>query len=134
MQRISQSSNSLEMRLLKYANTQFNYEHGSNEIQIVPASYSNLAKRIHIPDVPEHAVPGSPEDLKIPVAPSGTMSPMAGLGVAANISEGISVIDATSGLPMSLTPTQSGVNTPTTSAQAGTQPLKIGKVPLNPMD
>jgi 6-phosphofructo-2-kinase/fructose-2,6-biphosphatase 4 len=49
-------------------------------IEIIPASYQNEAKRIHIPDLSEEIVPGSPEDLKIPVPPSGFVSPMTGLG------------------------------------------------------
>jgi 6-phosphofructo-2-kinase/fructose-2,6-biphosphatase 4 len=48
--------------------------------KIIPSSYNNVAKRIHIPDLPDHVVPGSPEDLKMPVAPSGTVSPAPGLG------------------------------------------------------
>ncbi|PGH13179.1 hypothetical protein AJ80_06425 [Polytolypa hystricis UAMH7299] len=47
-------------------------------IEIIPASYCNQAKRIHIPDVPEEIVPASPEGIKIPVPPSGVVSPMPG--------------------------------------------------------
>ncbi|KAL2003471.1 hypothetical protein VTN02DRAFT_3680 [Thermoascus thermophilus] len=47
-------------------------------IEIIPASYNNEAKRIHIPDLPEEIVPASPEDIKIPVPPSGVTSPMPG--------------------------------------------------------
>ncbi|KAF2834239.1 6-phosphofructo-2-kinase/fructose-2,6-bisphosphatase-like protein [Patellaria atrata CBS 101060] len=57
-------------------------------IEIIPASYNNVAKRITIPDLPEFMVPGSPEDIKIPVPPSGTVTPFAGLGSPAR---GISV-------------------------------------------
>ncbi|KAJ5545366.1 hypothetical protein N7461_007670 [Penicillium sp. DV-2018c] len=49
-------------------------------IEIVPESYQNEAQRIHIPDLPEEIIPDSPEDLKIPVPPSGVISPMQGLG------------------------------------------------------
>ena len=49
-------------------------------IQIIPESYQNEARRIHIPDLPEEIIPASPEDLKIPVPPSGVVSPMQGLG------------------------------------------------------
>jgi len=49
-------------------------------IEIIPASYNNQAKRIFIPGLPDHIVPGSPEDIKIPVPPSGFVSPMNGLG------------------------------------------------------
>ena len=45
-------------------------------IEIVPASYDNKAKRIIIPDLPLDIIPGSPEDIKIPVPPSGTMTPI----------------------------------------------------------
>ncbi|KAF3483609.1 6-phosphofructo-2-kinase/fructose-2,6-bisphosphatase [Arthroderma uncinatum] len=47
-------------------------------IEIIPASYNNQAKRIHIPDLPPEIIPGSPEDIKIPVPPSGVVSPMPG--------------------------------------------------------
>lgn len=53
-------------------------------IEIIPASYQNEAKRIYIPDLAEEIVPGSPEDLKIPVPPSGFVSPMTGLGTPQN--------------------------------------------------
>ncbi|EER29031.1 6-phosphofructo-2-kinase/fructose-2,6-bisphosphatase, putative [Coccidioides posadasii C735 delta SOWgp] len=45
-------------------------------IEIIPASYNNEAKRIHVPNLPPEIIPGSPEDIKIPVPPSGTVSPM----------------------------------------------------------
>ncbi|WEW61886.1 Elongator subunit elp2 [Emydomyces testavorans] len=45
-------------------------------IEIIPASYNNEAKRIHIPDLPPEIIPGSPQDIKIPVPPSGAVSPM----------------------------------------------------------
>ncbi|CDM37624.1 Fructose-2,6-bisphosphatase [Penicillium roqueforti FM164] len=49
-------------------------------IEILPESYQNEAQRIHIPDLPEEIIPASPEDLKIPVPPSGVVSPAQGLG------------------------------------------------------
>ena len=49
-------------------------------IEIIPASYNNQAKRIHIPDLPSEIIPASPEDIRIPVASSGVVSPMNGLG------------------------------------------------------
>ncbi|KAJ5873571.1 uncharacterized protein N7473_013444 [Penicillium subrubescens] len=49
-------------------------------IEIIPESYQNEARRIHIPDLPEEIIPASPEDLKIPVPPSGFVSPIQGLG------------------------------------------------------
>lgn len=49
-------------------------------IEITPASYNNEATRILIPGLPEETIAGSPEDLKIPVAPSqppsGRITPM----------------------------------------------------------
>lgn len=48
-------------------------------IEIIPASYNNEAKRIIIPDCPEDIIPGSPEDIKIPVPPSGVVTPMPSL-------------------------------------------------------
>ena len=45
-------------------------------IEIIPASYNNEARRILIPDLPDEMIPGSPEDIKIPVPPSGTMTPV----------------------------------------------------------
>ncbi len=53
-------------------------------IEIIPASYNNDAKRILIPGLPQELIPASPEDLKIPVPPSGVVSPMVGLGTPAN--------------------------------------------------
>jgi 6-phosphofructo-2-kinase / fructose-2,6-biphosphatase 4 len=52
-------------------------------IEIIPASYNNSAKRIHIPDLPQKLIPGSPEGLKMPVPPSGTTSPFSGIGTPA---------------------------------------------------
>ncbi len=52
-------------------------------IEIIPASYNNEAKRILIPDLPYDMIPGSPENIAIPVPPSGTMTPMSGIGTPA---------------------------------------------------
>lgn len=49
-------------------------------IEVIPSSYNNSAKRIHIDDLSQQIIPGSPEDLQIPVPPSGAMSPLSGLG------------------------------------------------------
>lgn len=52
-------------------------------IEIIPASYSNSSKRIHIPGLHPRLIPGSPQDIQIPVPPShssGTASPFSGLG------------------------------------------------------
>lgn len=53
-------------------------------IEIIPASYNNEAKSILIPGLPRELIPASPEDLKIPVPPSGVVSPMVELGTPAN--------------------------------------------------
>lgn len=45
-------------------------------IEIVPASYDNKAKRINIGDLPPEMIPSSPEGIKIPVPPSGAMTPV----------------------------------------------------------
>ncbi|KAF2147864.1 bifunctional 6-phosphofructo-2-kinase/fructose-2,6-bisphosphate 2-phosphatase [Myriangium duriaei CBS 260.36] len=61
-----------------------NLEFPRNEIiEIIPASYSNEGKRIFIPDVPNKMVAPSPEDLEIPVPPSGQLTPFSGLGTPA---------------------------------------------------
>ncbi|KAK6438716.1 hypothetical protein LTR95_005077 [Oleoguttula sp. CCFEE 5521] len=57
-------------------------------IEIIPASYNNSAKRIHIDGLPERLVPGSPEDIKIPVPPSGAVSPWSGIGTPAGEGSG----------------------------------------------
>ncbi|KAF5576449.1 elongator complex 2 [Fusarium pseudocircinatum] len=43
-------------------------------IEIIPAAYQNEAKRIHIPGLDPQIVPGSPQDIKIPVPSSGVVS------------------------------------------------------------
>lgn len=46
-----------------------------NEIvEIIPASYNNEASRILIPGIEDDMIPASPEDIKIPVPPSGTIT------------------------------------------------------------
>ena len=49
-------------------------------IEIIPAAYQNEAKRIHIPGLDPKTVPGSPEDIRTPVA-----APPAGHGELAPI-------------------------------------------------
>ncbi|KAL3479430.1 6-phosphofructo-2-kinase-domain-containing protein [Aspergillus californicus] len=44
-------------------------------IEIIPESYQNEARRVHIPDLPNEIIPGSPEDIKIPVPSSGLNTP-----------------------------------------------------------
>ena len=54
-----------------------NLQFPRNEIiEIIPASYNNEATRIKIPGLPEKLVPSSPEDIRIPVPPSGSVTPM----------------------------------------------------------
>ncbi|KAK4204335.1 putative 6-phosphofructo-2-kinase/fructose-2,6-biphosphatase [Triangularia verruculosa] len=38
-------------------------------IEIIPAAYQNEAKRVHIPGLDPKMIPGSPEDIRIPVPP-----------------------------------------------------------------
>lgn len=72
----------------------------TDTIQIIPASYNNSAKRIPIPDLilPDHLIPGSPEDISIPVPPSGrnsgAISPFTGIGTPAGASPRIAPMQA----------------------------------------
>lgn len=43
-------------------------------IEIIPAAYQNEAKRIHIPGLDPKMVPGSPQDIMIPVPGSAIQS------------------------------------------------------------
>ncbi|KAF7846412.1 hypothetical protein BT93_L4413 [Corymbia citriodora subsp. variegata] len=52
-------------------------------IEIIPASYNNEAKRIHIPGLPQRLIPSSPEDLQMPAPPSGVVTPFSGIGTPA---------------------------------------------------
>lgn len=57
-------------------------------IEIIPAAYQNEAKRIHITGLDPKCVPGSPEDIRIPVASepaSGNLSPIAGISSPAEL-------------------------------------------------
>jgi 6-phosphofructo-2-kinase/fructose-2,6-biphosphatase 4 len=76
-------------------------------IEIIPASYNNSAKRIHIDGLPQKLVPGSPEDIKIPVPPSGVVTPFSGLGTPA---------------------AGTGTQTPVSSTEGGVLPIKRGNV------
>nr|POE74297.1 putative 6-phosphofructo-2-kinase/fructose-2,6-bisphosphatase [Quercus suber] len=56
-------------------------------IEIIPASYNNHAKRIHIEGLPKYLIPASPEGVSMPIPPtenitpiSGVMSPASGAG------------------------------------------------------
>lgn len=77
-------------------------------VEIIPASYNNEATRIKIPDLPAETIPASPEDIKIPVPPSGSITPM----------------DL-------VTPPKSGVNSPKPAAGS---PLDGAGTPLEPGD
>lgn len=77
--------------------------------QIIPASYNNQAKRIHIPDLPEQIIPGSPQDIKMPVPPSGAVSPLDGVG----------------------TP-RDGATSPSSGGVATAQPLNIAGTHVDP--
>lgn len=79
-------------------------------IEIIPSSYNNVAQRIHIPNLPDSIVPGSPEDIQIPVPPSGAVSPFSGLGTPK---------------------VGSGTATP---QQGAPQPLQLRKTHINPSD
>ncbi|KAK4159365.1 6-phosphofructo-2-kinase-domain-containing protein [Cladorrhinum sp. PSN259] len=49
-------------------------------IEIIPAAYQNEAKRIHIPGLDPRMIPGSPEDIRIPVPDTITqLSPIPGM-------------------------------------------------------
>lgn len=54
-------------------------------IEVIPSAYQNEAKRIHIPGLDPKTVPGSPEDIRIPVPDSGadTPAPLPGGGLTA---------------------------------------------------
>ncbi|KAK3325393.1 6-phosphofructo-2-kinase-domain-containing protein [Apodospora peruviana] len=58
-------------------------------IEIIPAAYQNEAKRIHIPGLDPKMIPGSPEDIRIPVPgpPSGQLSPIPGMSSPAELPE-----------------------------------------------
>ncbi|KAK4127628.1 bifunctional 6-phosphofructo-2-kinase/fructose-2,6-bisphosphate 2-phosphatase [Parathielavia appendiculata] len=50
-------------------------------IEIIPAAYQNEAKRIHIPGLDPKTIPGSPEDIRIPVPsePGANLPPIPGM-------------------------------------------------------
>ena len=58
-------------------------------IEIIPAAYQNEAKRVHIPGLDPKYVPGSPDDIRIPVAPSpsGALEPIPGLNSPPELAE-----------------------------------------------
>jgi 6-phosphofructo-2-kinase/fructose-2,6-biphosphatase 4 len=83
-------------------------------IEIIPASYNNSAKRIHIDGLSKNLVPSSPEDIKIPVPPSGMVTPFSGLGTPA----------AGAGTPAA----ETGTQTPVSASDGGVVPIKRGNV------
>ncbi|KAF2502195.1 6-phosphofructo-2-kinase/fructose-2,6-bisphosphatase-like protein [Lophium mytilinum] len=91
--------------LSQHSHYSYSNSHSHQPEQIIPSSYNNVAKRIHIPDLSDRIIPGSPEDLQMPVPPSGTVSPFSGVG------------------------TPSGTMTPT-----GIQPLSLRKTHINPSE
>ncbi|XXH00335.1 hypothetical protein Hte_006679 [Hypoxylon texense] len=62
-------------------------------IEVIPSAYQNEAKRIHIPGLDPKTVPGSPEDIRIPVPDSGadTPAPLPGGGLTAPATPSITV-------------------------------------------
>lgn len=78
-------------------------------MKIIPSSYNNVAKRIKIPGLPESLVRSSPEDIQIPVPPSGAVSPFSGIGTP----------EVTSG---------------TATPQHATQPLNLKSTHVNPLE
>ncbi|KAF2397808.1 elongator complex protein 2 [Trichodelitschia bisporula] len=95
-------------------------------IEIIPSSYSNVAKRIHIPGLPDHVIPGSPEDLKTPIPPSapGTISPFPGIGTPQILAEGQPIPSP----PLAGTPTPRSPSQPVSPSQ----PLQFRKTTVNP--
>lgn len=79
-------------------------------LQIIPSSYNNVAKRIKIPGLPESMIPASPEDIEIPVPPSGAVSPFPGISTP-NVVSGTATPD-----------------------KAATQPLKMNPTHINPLE
>jgi hypothetical protein len=77
--------------------------------RVIPASYTNRAQRIHIPGLPPQLVPGSPEDIQIPVPPSnlpsGAVSPMSGLGTPRGGGSGDQTPENGGALPLRTRPT-----------------------------
>lgn len=115
-------------------------------IEILPASYNNIAKRIMIPGVPDHILPNSPEAVGMPMLGEGFVSPFpigSGLGTPA-----IGATPAASTPALSATP--SGNRSPVLQPQtvdpdknehsinfpnSTSQPLTVGKkVNVNPSD
>lgn len=93
-------------------------------IEILPASYENIAKRIHIPGLPNHMLPTSPEDLDIPIPPSGELTPFQGLGTPQVGTPAIST-------PQIGTPGLDGMETYTIGGTNGNSPPNKDSKPLS---
>lgn len=78
-----------------------------SQCQIIPSSYNNEAKRVHIDGLPPKMIPGSPEDLQMPAPPSGLVTPFSGLGT-----------------PARNTPSGTGTTTPTLHVEGGLLPMR----------
>ncbi|KAI9720099.1 MAG: hypothetical protein M1828_005827 [Chrysothrix sp. TS-e1954] len=93
-------------------------------IEILPASYHNIMKRTHIPGLPRHILPASPQDIQIPVHSSESVTPQSGIGTP----------KSTSSTPIPGTPGPASVlNKAELLATPPSQPLTIGKkVNVNP--
>lgn len=54
-------------------------------IEVIPSSYNNSSKRIHIENLPDVIIPSSPQDIKIHFPPSGTVSPLSGVATPVDV-------------------------------------------------
>lgn len=102
--------------------------------QILPASYHNISKRIHIPGLPQHLLPGSPEDIQMPAPPSGWTTPVPGLGTPAMGSTPGEVSPSTTpkaGTPRTLSP--SGLRPPVKPSPLNTFPDGVTTPPQVPL-
>lgn len=88
-------------------------------IEIMPGSYENITDRIHIPGLPNHMLPGSPENLEMPIVSSGAETPISGLGTPAIRTPGASTPTIGTG-----TPRMDGVDP---QANGGSPPNKDSK-------
>jgi 6-phosphofructo-2-kinase/fructose-2,6-biphosphatase 4 len=63
-------------------------------IEIIPAAYQNEAKRVHVQGLDPRTIPGSPEDIRIPVPHdhSGQLSPIPGMNSLPEPAEPVVVI------------------------------------------
>ncbi|KAF2867694.1 6-phosphofructo-2-kinase/fructose-2,6-bisphosphatase-like protein [Massariosphaeria phaeospora] len=92
-------------------------------IEIIPSSYNNVAKRIKIPNLPTYILPSSPEDIQMPVAPSGTVSPLSGLGTPTS---------STPAPTSTLAPTSTSTPAPTSTSTPAPAPLPTPTLTVTP--